>query len=236
MGTAGWSIPKQHAGAFPGEGSHLERYARTLRAVEINSSFYRPHRPSTYERWAASVPTGFRFSVKLPQEITHTRRLVDVVEPLDRFLGEVRALGPALGPLLVQLPPSLRFEQATAGRFFGSLREKFGGQLACEPRHETWFSDVAEAMLRNHHVARVAADPAVVPQAAQLGGWLGLVYIRLHGSPKVYYSAYSPEAVAATAQRLRAAPPEAEHRWCIFDNTALGEATGQALDLLQQLQ
>ncbi|MBL6082206.1 DUF72 domain-containing protein [Belnapia sp. T18] len=236
VGTAGWGIPKQYAGAFPGEGSHLERYARTLGAVEINSSFYRPHRPSTYERWAASVPTGFQFSVKLPQEITHTRRLVDLVEPLARFLGEVRALGPALGPLLVQLPPSLRFERAIADRFLGDFREKFDGQLACEPRHETWFSDVADAVLRNHHVARVAADPAVVPQAAQPGGWLGLVCIRLHGSPKVYYSAYAPETVAATAERLRTAPSEAENRWCIFDNTALGEATAQALDLFRQLQ
>jgi uncharacterized protein YecE (DUF72 family) len=236
VGTAGWSIPKEYAGAFPGDGSHLERYARIFRAVEINSSFYRPHRPSTYERWAASVPTGFQFSVKLPREITHTRRLVDAVEPLDRFLGEVRALGSALGPLLVQLPPSLRFEQATAEQFLDDFREKFDGQLACEPRHETWFGNVADAVLRNYHVARVAADPAVVPQASHPGGWPGLVYIRLHGSPKVYYSAYSPEAVAATARRLHAAPSEAGNRWCIFDNTAVGEATGQALDLFRQLQ
>jgi uncharacterized protein YecE (DUF72 family) len=233
----GWlEHPKQHAGAFPGEGSHLERYAQRLSAVEINSSFYRPHRPATYERWAASVPSGFRFSAKVPREITHTRRLVDVAEPLDRFLGEVRALGAALGPLLVQLPPSLRYDQAAAERFFVSFRERFDGQLACEPRHETWFGDAAEALLANHRIARVAADPAVVPQAAQPGGCPGLLYIRLHGSPKVYYSAYSPEAVEATAGSLRAASAEAQDRWCIFDNTALGEATGQALDLLQRLQ
>jgi uncharacterized protein YecE (DUF72 family) len=203
--------------------------------VEINSSFYRPHRPATYERWAASVPSGFRFSAKLPREITHTRRLVDTAEPLDRFLGEVRALGATLGPLLVQLPPSLRYGHAAAVRFFGDFRERFDGQLACEPRHETWFSEAAEALLTKYQVARVAADPAVVPQAAQPGGWSGLLYIRLHGSPKVYYSAYSPEEVEATAGRLRAASAEAEDCWCIFDNTALGEATGQALDLLRQL-
>lgn len=192
IGTAGWSIPKQHAEAFADEGSHLERYARCLPAVEINSSFYRPHRPATYARWAASVPPNFRFSVKMPREITHTRRLIDATEPLERFLGEVEALGATLGPLLVQLPPSLGYDKSAAERFFSSFRERFEGQLACEPRHATWFDDAAKAMLMKHHVARVAADPAVVPQAALPGGWPGLLYIRLHGSPKVYSSAYSP--------------------------------------------
>lgn len=235
IGTAGWSIPKQHAEAFAGVGSHLERYGGRLPAVEINSSFYRPHRPATYERWAASVPPGFRFSAKMPREITHTRRLVDAAEPLERFLGQVGALGAALGPLLVQLPPGLGYDEAVAERFFGRFREQFDGQLACEPRHETWFGDAAEAMLMTYHVARVAADPAVVPQAAQPGGWPGLLYIRLHGSPKVYHSAYSPEEIEATAEHMRAASPEAQDRWCIFDNTALGEAAGQALDLQRRL-
>ena len=204
--------------------------------MEINSTFYRPHRPATYQRWEASVPPGFRFSAKVPREVTHTRRLVDVAEPLQRFLGEVKALGAALGPLLVQLPPSLRYDHAVAERFFGGFRGMFGGQIACEPRHETWFSDAAEAMLVNHRVARVAADPAVVPQAALPGGWQGLLYVRLHGFPKIYHSAYSPETIRTTAQRLRNAAGHVEDRWCIFDNTALGEATGQALDLLQRVR
>ena len=178
------------------------------------------------------MPAGFRFSAKLPREITHIRRLVDTIEPLERFLGEVAALGAALGPLLVQLPPRLAFAEPIADRFFGEVRERFTGQLACEPRHATWFADAAGAMLRKYQVAQVAADPAVVPQAAQPGGWPGLVYLRLHGSPKIYYSAYSAEHVAATAARLRAAPAAAQDRWCIYDNTVLGEATGQALDLL----
>ena len=214
----------------------MERYASRFPAVEINSSFYRSHRPATYGRWAASVPPGFRFSVKVPREVTHTRRLEDVAEPLERFLGEVKALGAALGPLLVQLPPSLRYDQPVAERFFGDVRERFGGKLACEPRHETWFSDAAEALLVSHQVARVAADPPVTSQAASPGGWQGLLYIRLHGSPQIYYSAYPPETIRATAQRLHDAPEQLEDRWCIFDNTALGEATGQALDLLQRLR
>src|SRR5688572_19432683 len=110
IGCAGWSIPREHAAEFPVEGTHLQRYAQRFPAVEINSSFYRPHRPETYARWAASTPDGFRFAVKVPREITHTRRLREVDEPLERFLAEAGALGEKLGPLLVQLPPSLQFE------------------------------------------------------------------------------------------------------------------------------
>ncbi|MBI0538221.1 DUF72 domain-containing protein [Roseomonas sp. KE2513] len=235
IGTAGWSIPKQHAESFPGTGSHLERYAARLPAVEINSSFYRPHRPATYARWAASVPPGFRFSVKVPREITHTRRLVDAEEPLDRFLAEVQALGDRLGPLLIQLPPSLRYDQAVVERYFSSFRDRFSGLLACEPRHETWFTDAAEATLAAHGIARVAADPAVVPRAAEPGAWPGLVYHRLHGSPEIYRSPYSKAQVTALARAMSGGGREAGEAWCIFDNTAAGEATHNALQLLVAL-
>jgi uncharacterized protein YecE (DUF72 family) len=92
IGTAGWSIPKPHAAAFPVEGTHLQRYARCFPAVEIKSSFYRPHRPATYARWAASVAPDFRFAVEVAREITHVSRLVRITEPLDRFLSEALAL------------------------------------------------------------------------------------------------------------------------------------------------
>lgn len=235
IGTASWTIPKQHANAFSGTGSHLERYAGVLPAVEINSSFYGPHRPTTYARWAASVPPGFRFAVKVPRAITHERRLVNAAEPLASFLDEVAALGPALGPLLVQLPPSLRYDEVVVDRFFGFLRARLAGEVVCEPRHASWFTDPAEARLSAFRVARVAADPAVVPRAAEPGGWAGVVYIRLHGSPQIYRSAYTPEALDAIAQKLRAAREKGKTCWCIFENTALGEATGNALDLLRRL-
>ena len=93
VGTAGWSIPKDHAGAFPLEGSHLERYGAVLNAVEINTSFYRPHRRTTYEALGQAVPAQFRFAVKVPRAITHEHRLMDSL--LDRFLAEVAGLGQA---------------------------------------------------------------------------------------------------------------------------------------------
>src|ERR671911_3236047 len=88
IGTAAWSVPKEHAEPFPVTGSHLERYSAVLNAVEINSSFYRPHRTTTYERWAASVPESFRFAVKVPKSVTHERRLKDAGDLLDQFVSE----------------------------------------------------------------------------------------------------------------------------------------------------
>jgi len=229
IGTAAWSIPKEHAAPFPVAGSHLERYGAVLNAVEINTSFYRPHRTATYERWAASVPEDFRFAVKVPKAITHERKLKDVGDLLDRFLSEAGGLGPKLGPLLVQLPPSLSFQPSVADGFLNELRRRFKGSIVCEPRHASWFTPEVEALLVELRIARVAADPAPVQGADEPGGWRGLSYYRLHGSPKIYYSAYSAEHLAAIAEVLARDAAAAIETWCIFDNTAAFAATGDAL-------
>lgn len=235
VGCAGWSIFARHSQHFPTDGSHLERYAARFAAVEINTSFYRPHRPATYARWAASVPDDFRFAVKVPKTITHEHRLVGVETELERFLAEIASLGRKLGPILVQLPPSLAFDAQSAASFFSSLRERFHGQVVCEPRHATWFSSEAGALLAGFRVAGVAADPAPALRAGEPGGWDGLVYYRLHGSPRIYYSAYNPLQLQQLAARLAAYAAEGIEAWCIFDNTAEGAATTDALSLLHLL-
>src|SRR5690242_448173 len=105
VGCAGWNIPQRFSAEFPSEGSHLERYSRTLPCAEINSSFHRSHRQSTWERWARSVPVGFRFSVKAPKQITHATALECSQDELDDFVQHALLLGEKLGPLLFQTPP-----------------------------------------------------------------------------------------------------------------------------------
>jgi uncharacterized protein YecE (DUF72 family) len=236
VGTAAWSIPKLHAQAFPAEGSHLERYGAVLNAVEINSSFYRPHQRSTYERWAGTVPDDFRFAVKVPKAITHERRLADTDALLDRFLSEVSGLGERLGPLLVQLPPKLSFRSGVSDTFLHGLRDRFAGDVVCEPRHASWFTPDVEVLMRELQVARVAADPAPVPGAGDPGGWRGLSYYRLHGSPRMYYSPYSDAALSAIMARLLDDCAQGRSVWCIFDNTAAFAATGDALTVRTALQ
>ena len=235
VGTAGWNIPRPLANEFPVIGSHLQRYAHRLTGTEINSSFYRPHRSGTYGKWARSVPERFQFAVKLPKEITHVRRLSDFTQPLEKFLSEIGALGGKLGPVLVQLPPSLSFTTTVAATFFGTLRECFADHLVCEPRHPTWFTEDVDALLSGFQVARAVADPAAVPHAAKPGGWPGLVYYRLHGSPEMYYSAYGPEYLDTLAEQMIQVATHGEGVWCIFDNTAQGEATNDALGLLRRI-
>ena len=235
IGLAGWGIPTQHAATFPGAGTHLQRYASVFGAVEINSSFYRPHRPATYARWAGGVTPGFRFAVKMPREITHHRKLVEVVDPMEQFLAEVRSLGDRLGALLVQLPPSLSYDASVAETFFAALRNRFTGAVVCEPRHATWFTDPVDEALSQFQVARVAADPALVPRAAVPGGWPNIVYRRLHGSPRMYHSSYSVEHLEIVAQAMQQEAAQGRESWCIFDNTALGEATQDGLWLSTRL-
>lgn len=230
IGTAGWNVPKQYAVQFPHAGSHLVRYAQRLNAVEINSSFYRPHRRTTYERWAASVPDVFRFAVKVPKAITHERRLADCGDLVARFVTEAGGLGRKLAVLLVQLPPSLAYDKSNVRQFFAYLQGSCDAAIVCEPRHASWFTQRVDDALRDLRIARVAADPEPVPGAGSPGGWDGITYYRLHGSPRIYYSDYGPAALAALDQRLqdRAALGPV---WGIFDNTAAFAALGNALTL-----
>jgi uncharacterized protein YecE (DUF72 family) len=231
IGTAGWSLDRRYASHFPDAGSHLQRYSRSLNAAEINSSFHRPHRPSTYERWAASVPEDFRFSLKLPKTITHERRLAGCEDLIDAFLAEAAGLGHRLGCLLVQLPPSLAYDGKIVRGFFKALRKRTSITVACEPRHASWFEETADRALTKLRVARVAADPARGAGADEPGGWPGLVYHRLHGSPRMYYSDYSGEFLAALAARLADSAGGGVPSWCMFDNTMSAAATGNALTL-----
>lgn len=235
IGTAGWSIPASDRASFPDIGTSLQRYASLMRGVEVNSSFHRPHRQSTWVRWADSVPEDFRFAAKMPKTISHGLRLRDAAAPLERFLDEVSGLGSKLAVLLLQLPPSLAFDEATASRFLDDLTARTDGRtdarVVCEPRHASWFEADADTLLVEHAVARVAADPARVPAAASPGGWRGMTYRRLHGSPDMYRSAYGAERLreyASTIERDRAA---GRRTWCMFDNTAASAALGDALQL-----
>lgn len=242
IGTAGWSITRAAAAAFPASGTHLHRYAQILNGAEINSSFYRSHRPQTYAHWAASTPAAFRFAVKLPRTVTHEARLHDVRAPLTAFLTEVSALADKLGVLLVQLPPSLTFDAGIAGDFFALLRERYEGAVACEPRHSTWFTSTADEVLVQYRIGRVAADPVKIAAAAVPGGWMGeagdgagaTVYYRLHGSPRMYWSVYEDARIQQWAAAMRALPASCD-AWCIFDNTAAGGALGNALELKSYL-
>jgi uncharacterized protein YecE (DUF72 family) len=226
VGTAGWALPPNLRDQFGADGTQLERYARRFTCVEINSSFYRPHRASTYERWARSVPEDFRFALKMPKEVTHARRLVGAGDEVERFLETSSALGHKRDVLLVQLPPSFAYDGRVVPEFFRQLRARYAGRIACEPRHASWFTGIADDDLATFEVARVAADPSPAGAPFAPGGWTGFAYWRLHGAPRMYYSAYDDARLGEIGAVLHSAAAPA---WCIFDNTAFGAAVPNAL-------
>lgn len=227
-GCAGWSIPRDCAAAFPAEGSHLERYASRLRAVEINSSFYRAHRASTYARWAACVPPDFLFSVKLPRAITHDAKLAGIDALLAQFADEVAGLGSKLGCVLVQLPPKLAFDDAVAGAFFDRMGAAFGCLLACEARHPSWFGPAATRLLTERAITRVIADPPKGQDGPHVAT-ADTLYARLHGSPRIYYSSYQADYLEQVAAVMLQHAAAGRSVWTIFDNTASGAAMANAL-------
>lgn len=232
IGTAGWNVPSPYLDQVPLGGSHLERYARHLNAAEINSSFYRPHRRATYQRWAQSVSDDFRFSVKIPKAITHEAALADCSALLDRFVDEVTGLGDKLGVLLAQLPPKAAFKKRVANDFFRDLHARIDTDVVLEPRHISWFAPDVDDWLAERNITRVAADPAPVLGAEIPGGRKALAYYRWHGSPRIYYSDYGAAALASLRKQLKEG--RARSVWCIFDNTAAGAALGNALELGRQ--
>ena len=231
IGCAGWSLRAGQSPLFGDGDSQLARYATRFDAVEINSSFHRPHQQKTYARWAASVPADFLFAVKMPRTITHDARLLGAGNAMTRFCDEVAGLGAKLGVVLVQLPPGLAFDARIAHAFFAALRRRTAAPIACEPRHATWFAPGVDALWKRHRIARVAADPPRIADASHVGGAGPLRYWRWHGSPRMYYSAYDDAALAALAAQMRTQASAGDLAWCIFDNTALGHAVTDAIRL-----
>ena len=231
IGCAGWALSAKVAVRFPGQGTHLERYAQIFSSVEINSSFHRSHQSKTYARWAASVPYGFRFSVKLPRRISHELKLREAHEAVRQFCAEVAPLGEKLGCLLLQLPPSLELDIVTARNFFSQLRDSTNAKIVCEPRHRSWFTEQGAQIMRDAGVSCVWADPAPIATVKPVST-PGMLYMRLHGSPRIYYSSYETPFLEEVSRIIDTVSVNTEV-WCIFDNTAAGEAVPNALTLME---
>jgi uncharacterized protein YecE (DUF72 family) len=234
VGLAGWSNPPTKRAERASTQTHLSYYAAHFSCVEINSSFYRPHRNATYARWRDETPAPFGFSVKMPRSITHESHLKRCAGDVARFYGEIAYLQPKLSAVLVQLPPSLEFNGRTVRAFFKHVPRKRGTNVVCEPRHASWFTRAADDALREAGVSRVAADPARCPGAEVPGGMRRFAYFRWHGSPRLYYSKYSESQLAIFAAAVMRA--KAAETWCVFDNTARYAAWDDALHFMTELQ
>lgn len=218
----------------------MQQYASRFNAVEINSSFYRDHKVTTYQAWRDSVPENFCFSVKLSREITHMQRLQRGEKRLRETLVPILYLNQKMGCLLVQTPPSLHYNRGHAHDFLEELRDSYQGPVAMETRHITWCKPEVDELFRQFLVSRVIADPDPYKKAYELMAcgeeFNNTVYYRLHGSPEVYKSNYEPERLLYYAQEIQSHVGEGRKVWCVFDNTTYGFAMENAALLKSSLE
>ncbi|WRS29750.1 DUF72 domain-containing protein [Actinomycetaceae bacterium MB13-C1-2] len=255
IGTSGWKYPEWRGKFYPKglvQRLELSYFAQRIHSLELNGPFYGLMRPSTYQNWASEVPDGFRYAVKGWKTVSHLRRLRDVEKPLsDFFASGLLELGDKLGPVLWQLPPSLRFDAPTLNDFLKQLpattAEAAGIagvsapdrsvqlRYALEPRNQTFSDPEAVAILKEHDVAMVTSDnPDRFPIFHEVTA--SFAYFRLHGTPKMYYSDYSDEQLAVWAGAMTRLLQEGRDVYCYFDNTAGGRAPYNAMSLAEVLR
>lgn len=202
VGTSGWQY-KDWRGRFYPEGVPqrlwLEHYAGHFGVVEVNNAFYRLPERATFEQWRERTPDGFRFAVKMSRYLTHVKRLREPAEPVARFLDRARGLGDKLGPVLLQLPPTLK---ADLGALDATLtRFPEGIQVVVEPRHKTWFTDECRELLRKRGVALCWADRLGRP-VTPLWVTADFAYLRMHEGRAQPKPRYGRAALKTWARRL----------------------------------
>ena len=232
IGTSGWTYPHWQILFYPEDwpkSRWLEYYVQHFDTVELNATFYRLPKPKTFQNWHSRTPSGFLWALKANKYITHTKRLNEPEEPLERFYSAASGLKQKAGPILFQLPPNLVFEEKTFQRFCRSLKPSYRHTL--EVRHPSWLGDRVYAILAQHNIAFCIADTAGrYPYDEVLTA--DFVYVRLHGSKKLYASDYSEEELQVWAGKIKA---WGKDTYLYFDNDFSGYAVKNARRLKQIL-
>lgn len=238
IGTSGWNYGEWRGLFYPKElksTDFLAWYARHFDTTEVNYSFYRLPRPSTYAKWAAQTPERFLFALKVSRFITHIKRLEGTGAEWRLFLANARTLGDKLGPLLVQLPPSLRADAGRLERFLAAAPAPGGEpapRIAFEFRHESWFIPEILGLLRHHGAALVIADSARYPKAPP-AATAPFVYLRFHGPAQLFASKYSDAQLSEWAGRISAWRAEGRDVFAYFNNDVRAHAVENAQTLLR---
>lgn len=236
IGTSGWTYSSWKGVFYPSDlpsRHYLEFYAREFPTTEVNYSFYHLPRPSTYEKWAAQAPDSFLFALKASRFITHVRRLVDVEEAWATFVQNALALGPHLGPILLQFPPSFRCDRKKLDAFLNFAQrpapKSHRLKLAFEFRHETWFTREVYLLLRERNAALCIADSSRYPRRNEVTA--DFVYLRFHGKTNLFASNYSDSELTEEAKLIRQNLSDRRDVYVYFNNDALGHAVANARTL-----
>lgn len=226
-GTSGFSYAEWKPGFYPAglkPKDMLRHYSERLPSVEINNTFYRAPTERAIQGWSDQTPHGFAFALKAPQRITHVARLRDVDEPLEQFLRTARALGPRLGPILFQCPPSLRYDPGVLDAFLARLPALDRFRFSMEFRHASFESDEVRAKLARTGIAWCVADTDV-RDAPPVRTAPGFAYLRLRKA------AYGDDAVRSWAKTVDGMLDEGTDVYCYFKHEDSPTAPAYALRL-----
>ncbi len=233
IGTSGWTYAHWQGNFYPPALPHarwLDYYTECFQTVELNASFYRSLRESTFANWYRKTPADFTWSVKANRFITHIRRLKDAGPSLEKFFLSIKPLQGKLGVVLFQLPPSLGFHQAEVESFGRLLPSEM--KFTIEARNREWFTDTALTCLERHGIAWCIADTAGrYPYREAVTA--DFIYIRLHGSRSLYLSDYTEAELTAWAEKIRGWNRET---YVYFDNDHMAYAPRNALRLKALLE
>ena len=234
VGCSGWVYRHWKGGFYPADLPQkrwFEHYARDFDTVEINASFYRVPLLSTFDGWREKAPPGFRYALKANRFMTHMKKLIDCEQPLADFIALARRLGPALGPILYQLPPSMHKDNARLEAFI----ERLPGDLehVVEFRHSSWFDEGVAALLDRHGVGFVTHDLVGLVSPRWATG--RTAYVRFHGTGAKYRGRYGDAAMAEWADWLLAQSTAGRSAWAYFNNDIDGDAIEDARTLRRLL-
>jgi uncharacterized protein YecE (DUF72 family) len=236
IGTSGWMYDRWRRDFYAGlpRDRWLRHCGERFSALEINATHYRLQRRSTFEGWRAAVPAGFVFAVKAHRYLTHSRLLTEPVGPVRLERERAAGLGPALGAVLWQLPARLRLDEARLETFAAALAAEWPTRHTIEFRDRSWFVPGVAERLRRHGIAVCISHAARWPMWEKVTA--DFVYLRLHGHPHTYVSAYGADGLRPWADRIERWLGSGLDVHAYFDNDAEGAAPHDAERLLATIR
>lgn len=228
VGTSGWQYRDWRGRLYPDrlpQGRWLEHYGAAFSTVEVNNAFYRLPEKSVFEGWRSRTPDDFCMAVKASRFLTHIKRLRDPEEPVSRLLERVAGVGGKLGPILLQLPPTLQADAALLDRCLRCFPA--GVRVAVEPRHVSWQADEVRSLLELHGAALCWADRGGRP-VTPLWKTADWGYLRLHEGRASPWPWYGRQALRTWARRIADTWPDSADNFVYFNNDPGGAAVGNA--------
>lgn len=238
IGTSGWSYKHWKEHFYPPKlkaTEWLAFYAKTFSVTEINTTFYHLPKEQTVLNWIEKVPEGFKFCPKISRYITHMKKLREPEEPLKRFFDIFQSVKHFLGPILVQLPPALKFNQSRADHFFSLLKSNYYEyEFVLEIRHDSWLQEESITLMKKYDIGFVVSQSEQFPYSEAITA--KNIYIRFHGPRELYASGYSDEMLFWFAEKFRSHIKEGHTLWAFFNNDIQGHAFRDAQRLQELMQ